>query len=248
MRELTERQTSRTLHPMLALVVSTLLMGCGMLGLGGVAGGNEPVRDEITAVRGTVERVDTRERIITVDEAEASYGTRLRNADERLSLHYDDRTVVEFEGRTYRPEDLEPGDRIAADVDRRGNRLVAHQVDVLYDVSGGRDDRYGDRYEDRDTQLRGEVRHVDTRDRTLEIERSRYDRGFSRGESSSEAIVILDYDRDTVVEYEGRRYRPENLERGDFVEIDAREIGRRLVAERIVVVENVRDRGSRYDR
>ena len=49
------------------------------------------------------------------------------------------------------------------------------------------------------------------------------------------------YDSSTVVEYDGQRYQPENLERGDEVRIDVRRSGSRYEADEIQVVENVRD-------
>ena len=39
----------------------------------------------------------------------------------------------------------------------------------------------------------------------------------------------------TVVEFEGRRYEPANLERGDAVEVQIRDSGGQLLAERILV-------------
>jgi hypothetical protein len=75
---------------------------------------------------------------------------------------------VDYQGRSYRPEDLERGDRIAADVDRAYGRLYAQDIQVLYDVSGYDNGAAGQ--EQGAPDLQGVVRYVDTRNRTLEIE------------------------------------------------------------------------------
>ena len=45
------------------------------------------------------------------------------------------------------------------------------------------------------------------------------------------------YDARTTVEYQGRSYRPENLQRGDLVRVQARQVGynNQWLAERIYV-------------
>jgi len=264
-----------------ALAAATLLTGCGSVGYypgpagsggHGPDGTSDPRYDQRSNdLRGTVSRVDTRNRIIVVDREEIGGRYDLRNGDgngdrpgdsgRQAYLSYDDSTTVSFQGRTFAPEDLEAGDRIAANVDqgdrgdryelrgpddRGGDRLFARNIQVLYDVSSGngttrdgdwdrddrdRDDR-GDRNERSDqdergvTDLRGTVRSLDTRNRTLEIDRS--------GD-----LVLVRYDAETEVQYQGRRYSPENLERGDVVEIDVRrDVGGDLLAQEIVVVSN----------
>jgi hypothetical protein len=219
-----------------ALVVAALLSGCGSSGVGDILGGG---RDTGTAndryrtandVQGTVERVDTLNQRIYVD-GEVGYRSDLRNGDDEIVLFYDDRTVVEHEGRTYRPQDLERGDRIQAEVDQSGDRLIAEEIEVLYDATGGSqsDDLASN-------ELRGTVRYVDTRDRTVEIERSS---GYSSGRDN---IVVVHYDSRTIVEFEGRRYNAENLERGDVVEVEVSNSGGQLLAEEILVINDVNSR------
>lgn len=229
-----------------ALVAAVLLAGCGSSGVGDILGGGRDTStndryDPYTTgdVRGTVERVDTLDRFIVVNVEGSGYRSDLRNGnDDEVTLYYDDRTRVEFEGQTYRPEDLERGDRIQADVEQNGNRLFVQDIAVLYDVTGGnQNDRYSqdDRYRDDDLatrELRGTVRSLNTRDRTLEIQPS--SSGFTTGRTGD--IVVVHYDSGTIVEFEGRRYQPENLERGDEVEIELSQSGGRLMAEEILVV------------
>jgi hypothetical protein len=238
-----------------ALVVAALLAGCGSTGLGGVLGGgdrdtssdrsNDPYDDRdrygdsVTDVRGTVESVDTLNRRIVVDSEGTGYRSNLRNGDEELVLYYDDRTTVAFQGQTYRPEDLERGDRIEADIEQSGNRLLVSRIDVVYDATGGGSDSQGVLGSTaRSDEIRGVVRYVDTRDRTLEIEPSS---GY-RSTTGRSDVVVVHYDTQTTVEYQGRRYQPENLERGDEVEIEIRDQGGRLMAEEILVVGDSRSR------
>jgi hypothetical protein len=247
-----------------ALAGALLIAGCSStLGdiLGGGSSGRDPYpQDEIGEVRATVDRVDTRNRIIYVEDAQ-TYRRDLRNSGSTgssgsgrydLAIYYDDRTEVEYDGRTYRPQDLEPGDQIVARVeDSGGNRLLADRIEVVYDVSssgGTRNDPY-DPYDPNDpndrndtyADVRGIVRNVDSADRTLELERVTWSRNFDRGAGSSRSnIVVLDWDADTIVEFQGQRYRPENLERGDEVEVEVRDLGNRLMAEEILVVRDAR--------
>jgi hypothetical protein len=212
-----------------AFLTVLLLAGCGT---GGVYDGDPTrVADD---VRGTIESIDRGNRRIIVD-VDRGYRLGLRGGGDEVDIFHDDRTIVEFEGRSYRPEDLERGDRIAAEVDERGGRLVAEQIEVLYDVTSGRgvddDLDYG--------EVRGEVRFVDATDREIVLEDATFSAGFDAGIRRGEDVVVH-YDSSTVVRYQGRQYRPENLERGDEVEIEVREVGNRLVAQEIVVLVDVR--------
>jgi len=82
--------------------------------------------------------------------------------------------------------------------------------------------------------LRGTVRYVDTSARTVEIE-------TPAGQGRTD-LVRVQYDDDTNVESQGKRYSPENLQLGNRVEIDLRDDGggHRLLAQRIVVVSGGR--------
>jgi hypothetical protein len=220
------------------LLAASVLFGCGT-SLGGILGDDDDRNDDRTSgvygdeLRGTVERVNTLDRVILVD-AEGSYRNDLRNGSDGLvELRYDDRTVVEHEGRTYHPRDLEAGDRIIADLGSgSGGSYFAERIEVTYDVTQG-DARGDDRYA---SDLRGTVRFVDLRDRIVEVEpigSSTYGRDRD--------VVVVHFDDRTRVEFEGRRYTPENLERGDEVEIEISESGTRLIADEITVVRDARN-------
>ena len=268
------------------LAAAALLAGC-TVGVGGPYPGRYPDRypdrdpngaygydDRADELRGTVASVNTRDRLIYIDRE--GYRNDLRNddAEDTAVFSYTESTVVRYQGQTFRPQDLERGDRIQASVDRNGNRLIAQDIEVLYDVSRGTgspgydprrdgprgDDSRGDnpgRYDPRDddsrdgdlaTDLRGTVRSIDLRSRTLEVERSGYDsRGFSSGTrpGPSGDLIVVRYDAGTTVRFQGRTYSPENIERGDEVRIQAaRDRDGRLRAQEIVVVGEDQSHGG----
>ncbi|MBK5260264.1 MAG: hypothetical protein JJE51_11765 [Thermoanaerobaculia bacterium] len=161
-------------------------------------------------VRGTIESIDTRNSEIVLSN--------------RMVVGYDDDTTVEYEGREYRVEDLERGDEVFVRVNPSG-RPFARSITVTRSVSASGSQSY-------DTSLRGTVRNIDTRRRTIEIERG------NAGDTTT-----VEYDSRTSVSYDGRRYTVENLERGD--EVDVRTSGR--VAEAIVVTRSASGGGG-FDR
>jgi hypothetical protein len=244
------------------LAAFSVLTGCGSTGVGDILGGGSSSSggstsggstsggtyddryDTANNVRGTVERVDTVDRRILVNREGTTSGNYLRNGndDRVVSLYYDDRTTVEYQGKSFRPQDLESGDRILADVNETGGRLVAEEIQVLQDATSSNTDTgtYGNgTYDDqRSSDLRGTVSYIDTRNQTMEIEPS----GSTRFSTSRSGVVLVHYDANTPVEYQGRSYKPENLERGDEVQIQIRDLGGRLTADEILVVRDAQGR------
>jgi hypothetical protein len=262
---------------LIALAATALLAGCGTMDMGDVyrgdrgdRGPNDPYYDRTGSdVQGTVVRVNTRDRLIFLDRRNSGGRYGLRNDGDQsdtgaeIAVYYDNRTEVQYQGRSYRPEDLEPGDRIQADITgRSGEGLLARTIQVVYDASSNGSVPYDDRADrgtrdpynggvrdnpydrggqgDTMTELRGTVRSVDTRNQTVEIQPSSssslYD---SRDSSDRSGVVVVEYDSRTTVEFQGRRYDPTNLERGDEVEIAIRrdrDRGDRLTADQITVV------------
>lgn len=197
----------------------------------------------MSEVRGRVNRVDTGDEIIWV-EASGVYRSSLQNDDDEIALHYDENTDVEYDGKTYEPRALEEGDRIIADVDDTGTRLYARDIEVTYDVTqGDRDDDQYDRDDDDNdlTELRGTVNWVDADRRVMELEDTTWGYGSDRNDRDRDDTVQVYYDSSTRVEYDGKSYKPESLERGDEVRIEGRESGSRYTADEIQVVANVRD-------
>jgi hypothetical protein len=209
-------------------LVTLLAGGCAMLG-GGESGDTRPPTSSAPAsgstVRGTVSAVDPQARTLTLSADTSVQQQSLRNDGGPQVLAYDTSTTVHYQGRTYRPEDLEPGDRIEATVERSGERLVARRIDVLSDVSAG-----GQAPRSVPERLDATVRWVDARNRTIELEPHSGDRG----------AVIAAYDANTRVEYQGRSYRPEDLERGDVVQVRTRMEAGRVVADEIDVIRDSR--------
>jgi hypothetical protein len=222
--------------------------------------------ERISEVRGRVERIDERDSVLYV-EPSGVYRSDLRNDDDQIAIHYDDSTEVEYQGKTYEPRALEVGDRIVADVDDSGTRLYARDIEVTYDVTSAdrdNDDRYDrdddrydrddDRYDrdddryDRDddadadvAEVRGTVRWLDEDRKVMEIEDASWGWSADRDRDRDDDVVQVHYDSDTVVEYRGKRYTPGNLERGDEVQVEVRDVGSRYLADEITVLASVSD-------
>ncbi|MFP7721349.1 DUF5666 domain-containing protein [Lysobacter sp. A3-1-A15] len=219
-----------------ALAASALLLalgGCatGMGGLGGAYPGGygqgqsypDQYRGQYGSQRllGTVQGVDPRYgRIVLSTEGRGGYG------GGQVEVMYDRNTQLVYQGRVLPVDGLERGDRISVDTVRSGNRLVARRIEVVHNV---RDSRGGSYY---GGELNGAVAFVDTRSRVI---------GLTRGGYSGREERVY-YDERTAVEYRGQFYRPDELERGDVLRIQARPRGNDWVAERIWVEVNVRDR------
>lgn len=168
---------------------------------------------------GTVESLDAygKRIVLSVDQGGAGYGGR------QVAVRYDQQTRLIYQGQAYPVEGLERGDVIRIDATQSGADWWARSIEVLRNVrdNGGYGGGYGDAYE----ELRGTVGLVDTRYRTIRLDGAGY-----------AGTIQVGYDNATVVEYQGRSYRPENLERGDQVRVQARRgNGGAWHAERITV-------------
>jgi hypothetical protein len=206
-------------------VVLFLLTGCGSSGMGDILGGGGSTNN-VSEIRGTVDQVDTRDRSIVLTNVENYNSNLMSGGGNSVRVYFDDRTSVSYQGRTYRPEDLERGDQVSVRVDQSNGRLLAESMSVLYNAgSGTSSGSYG-------RTVSGTVRYVDTSRRTIEV-----DGGYNGG------TTVVDYDTSTPVTYNGKRYRPEDLERGDEVQITVRNSGSRMIADSISVVRNANDSG-----
>ncbi len=171
----------------------------------------------------------------TVDSVDPGYNRIFVLADdprtgrgERTELRYDQRTRLIYQGREHAVEGLERGDVIRVNVGQSGRELWARSIEVVRNVrDGGYDGGYGGGY---DNDLRGSVAFVDTRSRLIRLD-------VAGGYGND---VQVAYDARTTVEYQGRSYRPENMQRGDIVRIQARQLGNnQWLAERIIVERSV---------
>lgn len=223
--------TIRTFGLLLAAGTALLLAGCVTPGYGGYGypgggygqGGGTYPSNYGSQVQGTVEGVDPSYGRITLlaDDPRSGYG-------QRLSVRYDRNTRLYYQGREHPVDGLERGDVIRFDAVTSGRELYARQIEVVRNV---RDGSYGGGMYAND--LRGTVGYVDTRARVIQLDGGGYGGGMQ---------VV--YDNRTVVEYQGRTYRPENLQRGDLVRVQARQAGynTQWMAERIYV-ERSQNRG-----
>ncbi len=220
-----------------ALLAMVLLAGCGSSGLGDILGGGGNSQPTSSGdIRGTVNFVDTSNRFVDLTNV-SGYETRLQDGSSRgqtARVYYDAQTPVEYQGRNYRPEDLERGDEIAVRLQQSGNQLIAHSMTVLYNSATGSGSGSGSGTGAYNTTVRGTVRYIDASRRTIEV-----DRGYNSG------AVVVEYDANTPVTYNSRQYRPEDLQRGDEVELTVRDLGSgRMLAQRIDVIRSVSDGGS----
>ena len=228
--------TIRCIGLVLATSVLLLLTGCvtpggygSPGGYGGNYGGNpggygQPAPGYPyqygSQLQGTVDRVDPGyNRISMVVDDPRSGRT------QQIEVRYDQRTRLVYQGREQSLEGLERGDVIRIEVTQSGRELWARSIELVRNVRDGGysgDQGYG-------SDLRGSVALVDTRARQIHLEGGGYG-----------SDVHVGYDARTTVEYQGRNYRPENLQRGDIVRIQARQFGNnQWVAERIIVERSV---------
>lgn len=255
-----------------ALAAALLLGACSSGGIGDILGG--PSGRAPSQIKGIVRTVDIRSGDCRIDLDNVTNSTYLDNRDRgygdygtgsRTTVYCDDQTRVVFQGNTYRPDSLESGDEVIAEVRDVGGRLVADRIDVTYDVTSN--DRYGndpysrndpnsrtpypqdDRYGSYGTQgsedVRGTVRGVDRNNRTVTLERVQY---YDRSLARSTDLLTLYYDNDTRVTFRNQSYRPEDLEPGDIVAVDVDQVRGTLVANDIQVLANARDSSAAYPR
>ena len=167
---------------------------------------------------GTVDSVDPNGRLLLV--ADSGYG-----GGSRIEVMFDQRTQLYYQGQSYPVAGLERGDRIRIDATQSSGRWWARSIEVLQNVRDGQGGQYGN-------PLGGAISFVDTRARVI---------AFTSGGYSG-ATTQVRYDERTVVEYRGQQLRPESLERGDVVRIQARQWNNEWLAERIMVETSARER------
>jgi hypothetical protein len=223
----------RTTKLMAFSALALLMLGaCGSSGdLGDILGGGG--QSATNELRGTVDYVDVNNRFVVLRNV-TGYGNMLSNtgSGDTVRVYYDNQTSVEFQGQTYNVADLERGDEVAVRVDQSGNTLTARSVSVLRDATTGTGSTTYPG-SGSSTSIRGTVRYVDASRRTIEIDRSGY------------GVQTFEYDTNTYVTYSGRNYYPQDLERGDEVEIFLRDIGGgRFLANNITVLRSVSGTGG----
>ncbi|HEX3579212.1 MAG TPA: hypothetical protein VHY33_11675 [Thermoanaerobaculia bacterium] len=235
-----------------ATVALLLMAACGTSGnsIGDIFGGGNPNGSNAAyQIRGTVDSVDARSQSIYLTNV-SGYNGLNSGSSRSLRVYYDNRTTLNYQGRSYRPDQLERGDEVSINVDQSGNQLIAQSMEVTYNTNGGMasgsNGTYGypsTTYPSSSSQwstIRGTVRNVDTRNQTIELENTNWVSGFRTNNSNSNRFVVR-YDPNASVDYNGQMYPLTNLERGDVVDVQLQDMGNSsYVAQRLVLVRNVR--------
>lgn len=216
-----------------------LLAGCGTYqDVYGYPQGQQPYTNTI---HGTVDSVDTGSHSIVLYDT-SGYGSMLSGSGYpsnggSVRVYYDNRTGVSWQGRTYRPEDLERGDQVDVTVYQSGNQLIAESANVTYNANTANNPYPNNTYPNnpypsttQSSLIRGTVRYVDTNSRTIGID------------DANGNVVTLSYDNGVRVDVNGQLYPVTNLERGDVVEVQTQGYsnGNNLYASRITLLRDVR--------
>jgi len=209
--------------------IALLLAGCGS---SGILGGNNDTYAR--TIHGTVDAVDLNNHSIVLMNT-SGYNTSLStggSGGNSVRVYYDNNTQVSYQGQSYRPENLDRGDQVDVSVRQSGNELIADSMTVTYNANPNGTSTAGGVYGS-STSYTGTVRYVDTSRRTIEL-----DRGYGSN-------VIVDYDPNTTVKYNGRSYQPADLEVGDQVTLYTRDIGGgHMVAQNIDVTRSMTSSGT----
>jgi hypothetical protein len=219
-----------------------LAAACGSSGssIGDVFGGGSGNNRAYT-VTGTVDSVDTYNHYISLSNA-SGYNN-LNPGNNLVRVYYDNNnTNVSFQGRNYRPEDLERGDQVSVTVNQSYNQLTAQNIDVTYDVRGGmasssnpypnngypNNGPYNGTYNS-GSILTGTVRSVDTSRHTVTVD-----------PGNGGSYVTVDWSNNTPVYYNNRTYQAGDLEVGDQISVRVSTAGNtRVGAQDITVTRSI---------
>ena len=209
-----------------ALLALFILASCGSAS--DILGGGSSNGSRVTELRGTVDYVDTSARWITLTNVTGNTSSMLSSAgSSTVRVYYDDNTEVTYNGRAYRPIDLERGDQVTVRAQEQGSTLIAQDMTVTYNA-GGMTSGTGSSPSPYTNNIRGTVRYVDNTRRTIEVDRY------------GASTVFVEFNSSTPVTYSGQRYNVADLERGDEVDIRVNDLGSgRYVAQDVAVIRSV---------
>ena len=106
-------------------------------GNGDIFGGDNPnTSNAAYQVRGTVDSVDARGQSIYLTNV-SGYNGLNSGSSRSLRVYYDNRTTLNYQGRSYRPDQLQRGDEVTVNVDQSGNQLIAQSMEVTYNQNRG---------------------------------------------------------------------------------------------------------------
>ncbi len=217
-----------------------LLAACGSSGIGDVLGGGN--NNQTYQIRGVVDSVDTNSQSVYLTNV-SGYSTMLSNggSGSTARVYFDNSTQVDYQGRAYRPQDLERGDEVTVNVDESNNQLIAQSMTVTYDASNNSNNS-GSNYPNTNQQstIRGTVYSIDTARHTMQLESTSWISGF-QGNTSGNRVTVY-YDTNASVDVQGRLYPISNLERGDVVDVRVYGNSSSLQAQSIVLVRDINSR------
>lgn len=241
-----------------AVFALLLVAACGSSGIGDILNGGGGTTASVASIHGTVDSVDTNSRSIYLTNV-SGYNNSLRDSStgNSVRVYYNNNTTINYQGRAYHPEDLERGDEVTIRVDQNGNQLIAESMDVTYNNRGGMASSSNGTYGSYPTNgntypngtygnngystLRGTVSYVDTVNRTIELTSTSWMSGFQGNNTSSR--VVVSYDPNGGVDWNGRSYPVTNLERGDIVDVQvANNSSSNWFANRITLVRDINNR------
>lgn len=222
-----------------AAIALLFVAACGSTGggLGDIFGGGSNSRNGTysSELRGTVDSVDSNS--IYLINVSNSNGSMLSNSGSGngVRVYFDNRTAVDYQGRSYRPSDLERGDQVSVRVDQSNNRLYASSMSVIYDARSNGSYPSGSypsgNYPNNGTYgstIHGTVRSIDTYRRTISI-----DAGYG-------SYTTIQYDTNTPVYFNGRNYSVADLQNGDEIDVRASSLGsNRYQAQDITVTRSI---------
>ena len=212
-----------------AALVLLLAAACGSTGggLGDIFGSNS---NRSYDIRGTVDSVDLNSRSIYLTNVTGYTNGLASGVNNTARVFYDDRTTVQYQGRTYRPADLERGDQVSVRADQNGNQLLAQSMDVTYNA-GGMASSTGPHGST--SVIHGTIRSIDRNSQSMTL-----DRGYS-------SSITIDVGTNTPVDFNGRTYHPTDLQVGDEIDVHANDLGGgRFSAQDITVTRSATSTGT----
>lgn len=207
-----------------------LLAGCGSGGIGDIFG-NTPQASNYpsgsTDLFGTVSSVDSRNVYVSVNDY---------NGQRTVTVPYDSRTQVTYQGQTGRVSQLERGDQVSV---RMTNNGIADLITVTQSVSQSSSTYPNTNPYPSSTatgRVQGTVNYIDTQANLIQVNAS-YVTGLR---TSSSSTLTIYYDSRTRVLYQGKTYSPADLERGDQIDATTYNTGNGYLADTITVTRNIR--------
>ncbi|MEK6371129.1 MAG: hypothetical protein AABO58_00355 [Acidobacteriota bacterium] len=209
-----------------AALTLVLAAACGSTGIGDILGGGGTTSNQNYDISGTVDSVDLNSRSIYLTNVSGYTANLMGTGGNTARVYYDDQTTVTYQGKTYRPQDLERGDQVRIRAGESGNQLIAESMDVTYNARGGMTSSSGSTIPS-GSSIHGTVRSIDTYNRTITV-----DRGFGSN-------VVITYNANTPVYFNNKTYSVTNLEVGDEIDIRTSDLGsNRIGAQDITVTRN----------